>query len=236
MNSITLTSEMGVELVQYVGSDAGIVAAARVSTLGAKAAPEESAGLLRYLLRHRHGTPFEHASLTFRIHAPLFVWRQIHRHRIGFSFNEESGRYKRLDPVFWVPRRDRPMTPSPYHKPARPSFVRLEGDGLYAALLAHLRESYEVAWGCYERFLSCGVASEVARVVLPTAVYSHCYVTCNPRSLMHFLSLRVHDPEATFISYPQKEVEEVAQAMERIFCTLFPLTHQAFLSCGRVAP
>ena len=99
-----------------------------------------------------------------------------------------------------------------------------------------MRTSYLTAWGQYTALLSSGVASEVARCVLPVAVYSHCYVTCNPRSLMHFLPLRVHSPDARFVSYPQAEIEEVALGMERHFTRLFPLTHAAFVGNGRVAP
>jgi thymidylate synthase (FAD) len=98
-----------VRLVQKMGGDHMVVAAAKVSTSGdeamAYAEPEhgQAAGLINYLMAHRHGTPFEHAAMTFFVHAPIFVWREWHRHRIGFSYNEESARYKQLKPVFWVP-------------------------------------------------------------------------------------------------------------------------------------
>src|SRR4051794_40956436 len=113
---IELRSDITVRLISSSGGDHSIVAAARVSTSGEDALQyadparaEESAGLIRYLMKHRHGTPFEHSSLTFFVHAPILVWREWHRHRIGFSYNEESGRYKTLDPVFYLPERERPM-------------------------------------------------------------------------------------------------------------------------------
>lgn len=127
--SITLTSEMKVELVQHMGGDAMAVAAARVSTRGqlneVKSDPDEGDKLIRYLMKFRHGTPFEHGALTFFIHAPIFVWREFHRHRIGFSYNEESARYKQLDPVFFLPEFDRPMLKVVNWKAGRPKFDRL---------------------------------------------------------------------------------------------------------------
>src|SRR5436309_900808 len=103
---LQLTSEISVEYIQHVGSDAMIAAAARVSVHGINSKENDSekdAGLINYLMSSRHGTPFEHGSLTVRVHAPIKVWREWHRHRIGWSYNEESGRYKNLDPVFYIP-------------------------------------------------------------------------------------------------------------------------------------
>ena len=106
---IEFTSSMSVELVELAGSDQGICRAARVSTLGVDSYnTDESAGLIKFLLTNRHGSPFEHGMFTFRISAPIFVWREFMRHRIGFSYNEESGRYKKLEPKFYVPGISRP--------------------------------------------------------------------------------------------------------------------------------
>lgn len=104
-------SEIKVELIDRMGSDLSIAKAAWVSTKGQAAEDaidevvnkDKIAGVIGYLIKHRHGTPFEHSAITFRVHAPIFVWREWHRHRVGFSYNEESGRYKQLDPVFYVP-------------------------------------------------------------------------------------------------------------------------------------
>jgi thymidylate synthase (FAD) len=251
-NAITLTSEISVRLVQKSGGDHMVVAAARVSTSGEDAMAfadpekaEENAGLIRYLMKHRHGTPFEHASLTFFVHAPIFVWREWHRHRI-MSFNEESGRYKKLDPVFWVPRRDRKMCPVEGWKPGRPKFLTLEEKNPNA-LEHHLdfehrnnvnvmREAYHVTYNAYLNLLQHDIALEVARAVLPVGIYSSCWVTCNPRSLMHFLSLRTHGEDATFVSYPQAEIEEAARACEAILAEGWPITYKAFCDHGRVAP
>lgn len=244
---ITLTSEITVRLVQAMGGDHMVVAAARVSTSGEDALvwadparAEESAGLIRYLLRHRHGTPFEHSALTFFVHAPIFVWREWHRHRIGQSYNEESGRYKELEPVFWTPRRERPLLRGAGYRPARPTFEPLPegeaGDAMHAELIAASRDVYTRAYRHYRAELARGIAPEVARRLLPLAIYSSCWVTCNPRSLMHFLSLRTHDPQARFVSYPQAEIEEAARAAEAIFAQGWPLTYRAFVEAGRVGP
>src|SRR5580704_2040706 len=111
---ITFRSEMTVELIKHAASDADVIWAARVSTKGEQslsdvdADPARSAGLINYLMRDRHGTPFEHSSMTFYVQAPIFVFREFMRHRT-FSYNEESGRYRKLDPVFYRPGPDRKL-------------------------------------------------------------------------------------------------------------------------------
>lgn len=239
---ITLTDEITVRPICQSGGDHMVVAAARVSTSGqaaeAFADPAmagESAGLINYLMKHRHGTPFEHASLTFFVHAPVFVWWEWVRHRVGFSYNLESSRYKKLEPVFWVPRPDRRMVPAAGHRSARPRFdpASQEQATLTRGVLA---ESYRHAYRAYEDLIAAGIAGEVARAALPFSAYFSGWVTCNPRSLMAFLSLRKHDPAATFVSYPQAEIEQAADAAEEAFRQGWPLSHSAFVANGRVGP
>lgn len=243
MQQIELSSDISVRPVQQMGGDFMVVAAARVSISGEEAFTfagrnndNANFGLINYLVKHRHGTPFEHAAITFFVEAPIFVFREWHRHRIGFSYNEESGRYKQLSPKFWVPRRERPMVKTDTYKAARPKFVRLDNDVLYEQMVEYSRVLYQMAYDTYECELGLDIANEVARRVLPVAIYSSCWVTCNPRSLMSFLSLRTHHPEAAFVSYPQAEIEEAAIACEQIFETGWPLTYAAFVKNGRVAP
>lgn len=160
------------------------------------------------------------------------------------SYNEESGRYKQLDPVFWVPGRERKLVPSPTHKSARPDFVRLDDDVKYNQVVDELTSAYSQSYAAYENLLDMGVAKEVSRACLPVAIYSSCWVTTNPRSLMHFLSLRTHeeafDPEtksgATFISFPQAEIEVAAREAENIFKTYWPLAYRSFCENGRTGP
>jgi thymidylate synthase (FAD) len=239
---IEFTDKITVRPVQKMGGDHMVAAAARVSTSGEAALsladPEragEVAGLINYLMAHRHGTPFEHSALTFFVHAPIFVWREWHRHRIGFSYNEESARYKQLSPVFWLPPAGRKFVPAEGHTSARPKFAAGTPDQ-HAALCDVLRDAYAYSYTQYQRLLDSGCAKEVARACLPVGIYSSCWVTCNPRSLMAFLSLRVHDSEAKFVSYPQAEIQSAAVAAEDCLREGWPLTHEAFVRNGRVSP
>ncbi len=231
-------SEMTVELVKASASDADVVWAARVSTAGEQSLeaagqdPARSAGLIRYLLRSRHGTPFEHTSLTFLVSAPIFVFREFMRHRT-FSYNEESGRYRELRPVFYVPGPDRRLVQQ--GKPGAYEFVAGTAEQ-YEVVTAATKSACRTAYAAYQQMLAAGVAREVARGVLPVATYSSMYATCNARALMHFLSLRTKRPESALPSYPQREIELVAEAMERHFAELMPITYEAFTSYGRVSP
>lgn len=234
----TIRCDFDVELIEYVGSDRGVVSAARVSTQGDEVrhrAPDVTgtAGLINYLMKNRHGTPFEHNSMTFLIRAPIFVWREFHRHRIGFSYNEESGRYRQLLPEFYVPPPSRPLVqegkPGAYQ--FRPGTFEQS-----AAVTQELSHSYAVAYETYQRLLDLGIAKEVARDCLPVAIYSSCWVTCNARSLMSFLSLRTSDPAATYPSTPQWEIRRVADTMEMAWQRMMPITASAFNKHGRVSP
>lgn len=229
------TSEINVELVSHTGSDAGIAAAARVSTGMdlSEYSEAQNTGLINYLVKNRHGSPFEHNLMTFRVQAPIFLFREWHRHRIGWSYNETSGRYKVLPPKFYVYPEGRPLVQA--GSGAHPDLVH--GDKLLAlAVAASMEAAYQQAWLEYEDMLEMGVANEVARAVLPVGIYSEMYATCNARSLMSFLSLRVDDPTATFASKPQWEIQQAALQMEAAFAQLFPATLRAFNANGRVAP
>jgi thymidylate synthase (FAD) len=232
-----------VNLIQSMGGDHMVVAAAKVSTIGSEAQKyaepgmaSDNYGTISYLMKMRHGTPFEHGAATFFVHAPIFVWREWHRHRIGFSYNEESGRYKELMPWFYLPSRDRPMMKIDDWKPGRPKFLICQDDAVYDSLVTNLKNSYELAYDCYQMNLRLGIDPGLARDCLPVGIYSGCWVTCNPRSLMSFLSLRVHEPSAKFPSYPLYEIQLAAEACEEMFSQGWPLTHRAFIEHGRVAP
>lgn len=240
MADITLTSDITVELIQHCGGDHMVCHAARVSTKGNSCredvdSADNGYGLLRYLMAHRHGSPFEHGLLTFFVHAPIFVWREWHRHRVQ-SFNEESARYKTLDPVFYLPPRDRPMMKVDGWKPGRPKFERCSKDATSERLRMNLRSSYLHAYQMYEENLALGIDPGLARDCLPVGIYSSCWVTVNPRSMMAFLSLRTHEPNAKAVSYPLWEIEQAARKCEAIFAEHWPLTHKAFVENGRVAP
>jgi len=236
-------SDIDVKLIDYMGGDHMVVAAAKVSTNGTEAmrlASQEhkdaNYGLINYLMKHRHGTPFEHGAATFFVHAPICVWREWHRHRIGFSYNEESGRYKKLEPTFYLPKQDRPMMKVDGWKPGRPKFLECHDGETYDQLCRNLSEGYKVSYEMYEKNLALGVDPGLARDCLNVGIYSACWVTCNPRSIMSFLSLRTHDPMADRVSYPLWEIEIPARKIEKIFGELWPLTYKAWQENGRVAP
>lgn len=236
-------SDVDVDLISYMGGDHMVVAAAKVSTTGTEAkelaaaeCTKSNAGLINYLMEHRHGTPFEHNAMTFFVHAPIFVWREWHRHRIGFSYNEESGRYKELEPVFYLPTMDRPMMKVEGWKPGRPKFKKCVNQSIQTDLIRNLKNSYINGYENYQHNLSMGVDPGLARDCLPVGIYSGCWVTCNARSLMSFLSLRTHNPDAKYVSYPLYEIERAAIKCENIFAQIFPLTYEAFVANGRVAP
>jgi thymidylate synthase (FAD) len=236
--NIEFRSDVTVELVRSSAHDSDVLFAARVSTKGeqsledVEADAERSKGLINFLMRSRHGTPYEHNSMTFYIHAPIFVFREHMRHRIA-SYNEESGRYRELRPVFYVPAPDRKLVQE--GKPGHYTFV--EGSAEQHALVdAETRRVCTDAYAAYRRMLDAGVAREVARIVLPLTIYSSMYVTFNARSLMNFLSLRTRRDDAAFPSFPQREIEMVAEQMEAHWARLMPLTHAAFEANGRIAP
>lgn len=236
---LTLRDDVTVELVKSSASDADILFAARVSTAGEQSLaeldedPERSKGLINYLMRDRHGSPFEHTSMTFFVQAPIFVIREFMRHRAGLSYNEESGRYRELEPVFYIPGKDRKLVqegrPGKYEMVDGPPYLL----GIVQDIMA---KSYDSAYWDYQQLLKAGVAREIARSVLPVGLFSSMYVTCNARSLMHFLGLRTTHPDAKVPSFPQREIEMVAELMEAAWAELMPLTHAAFNANGRVAP
>ncbi|MAP63311.1 MAG: thymidylate synthase (FAD) [Microbacterium sp.] len=238
---IQFRSEMTVELVRSSASDSDVLFAARVSTQGeqtlesAQTGVEASGrdrGLINYLMRDRHGSPFEHNSMTFYVQAPIFVFREFMRHRIA-SYNEESGRYRELRPVFYVPSRERNLVQ--IGKPGAYEF--LPGDDAQFDLVDEATRASSIqAFEAYQRMLEAGVAREVARIVLPLNIYSSMYVTMNSRALMNFLSLRTKVEGTHFPSFPQREIEMCAEQMESHWRELMPLTHAAFNANGRVAP
>jgi len=235
---IVFRDDMTVELVKSSASDADVIWAARVSTAGETTlekvgeSSERDAGLINYLARERHGSPFEHTSMTFFVSAPIFVFREFMRHRIA-SYNEESGRYRELRPVFYIPNADRKLVQ--VGKTGAYTFVDGTPEQLAITVNA-IKETCTLAYENYQKILASGVAREVARAVLPVTLYSSMYVTMNARALMNFLSLRTSSEGSHFPSYPQREIEMVAEKMEKHFAQLMPMTYGAFQKSGRIAP
>ncbi|WP_030386502.1 FAD-dependent thymidylate synthase [Streptomyces sp. NRRL S-241] len=235
MADIQIRSDVTAKLVNISANDAMVAKAARVSTIGKNSAADElpTERLINYLMRDRHGSPFEHTTFTFLVEAPIFVAREHMRHRAGWSYNEESGRYKELEGIFYVPSSDRALVQ--VGRPGAYSF-KSGSDTHFARMASNMLEAYGEAFLAYKDMLKAGIAREVARMVLPVGLFTSYYATCNARSLMHFLSLRTISEGSRFPSFPQREIEMVAERMERELALSMPHTYAAFVKNGRVAP
>jgi thymidylate synthase (FAD) len=215
-----------VRLDGAMATDLSVVNAARVSFARRKAEMDDSdAGLIRFLMRDRHGTPFEHNSFRFHVRAPIFVAREWMRHRIS-SFNEFSMRYAKATDDFYLPEPDDVRTQ--VGKPGAYSFDPVSPD-VAEATRDELRAVYETAYGAYERLVELGVARELARCVMPVGAYTEFYWTVNARALMNFISLRAAETA-------QREIRLYAEACERLLAEQMPVTYEAFVASGRVAP
>jgi thymidylate synthase (FAD) len=215
-----------VRLDDSMASDLSVVNAARVSFARRKEEMDEAdEGLIRFLMRDRHGTPFEHNSFRFHIRAPIFVAREWMRHRVG-SFNEFSMRYARATDEFYVPDADDVRTQ--IGKPGAYSFEPVSPE-LAEQTREDLRAVYEQAFATYERLVEQGVARELARSVIPVGAYTEFFWTINARSLMNFVSLRAAETA-------QREIRRYADACERFFAEQMPVTHAAFVAAERIAP
>jgi len=209
-----------------MADDLSVVNAARVSFARRKESMDESDhGLIRFLMRERHGTPFEHNSFRFHVRCPIFVAREWFRRRVG-SFNEFSMRYARATDDFYIPEPD--DVRSQVGKPGSYSFEAVEPE-LAERVRDELREVYEAAYSTYERLVEAGVARELARSVLPVGAYTEFYWTVNARALMNFVSLRAAETA-------QREIRFYAEAVERFLAERMPVTHAAFVANARTAP
>lgn len=224
-NTIPVLDHGFVALDGALASDLSVVNGARVSfNQLSDEMTERDQGLIRFLMREQHGSPFEHGYFRFIVKAPLFVVREHHRHRAGHSYNEWSGRYSKMEPEFYVPDYVRTQI----GKPGAYSFEPVDDDTRDAAR-REIQENATRAFQAYERMLEQGVAKEVARAVLPLSTYTKYFWSCNPRSLMHFCSLRNHEAA-------QFEIRQYAAAAESFLERLMPITHAAFVERGRIAP
>lgn len=236
INDIEWMDHPEVQLIKHNVSDTDVARAAWVSTVGSdsiKKDSEKESGLIKFLMRDKHGSPFEHGSMTFFIKTPLFVRSEFHRHRIGWSYNEESGRYSVLKPHFYLIDSNRKLIQ--HGKPGEYKFS-LSDKSLIEETQNKIKKNSINSWSSYKELIESGVAKEVARMVLPLNIFTSFYATCNPRSLMSFLSLRTENDLATFKSHPQYEIQQVANELEHHFSILMPKTYLAWNDSGRVSP
>jgi thymidylate synthase (FAD) len=215
-----------VRLDGAMADDLSVVNGARVSFARRKTEMDESdEALIRFLMRDRHGSPFEHNAFRFHVRCPIFVAREWFRHRIG-SFNEFSLRYARATDDFYVPEADDVRTQ--VGKPGAYRFEPVDAE-LAERTRDELQALYEHAYATYEGLVEAGVARELARSVLPVGAYTQFFRTVNTRSLMNFLSLRNSE-------YAQLEIRRYAEAVESFFAERMPVTYAAFVANDRVAP
>jgi thymidylate synthase (FAD) len=200
-----------IELIGVMGSDQSIEAAARVSYGGGTRRVHETRGLLRYLMRHNHTSPFEQATLQYRVKCPIFVARQWMRHRT-WSFNEVSGRYSELPDEFWQPDNWRGQDPN--NKQGSEGIIQYEPEDGHGTL-------EESCFAEYNYRLASGVSREMARSCLPISTYTEFVGRVDLHNLLKFVHLRGD-------SHAQREIQEYAHLIEEDISRLFPLTWEAF--------
>lgn len=208
-----------VRLVDYMGGDARIVQAARVSYGEGTKTVREDAGLIDYLLRNQHTSPFEQVVLTFHIKLPIFVARQWIRHRTA-RLNEISGRYSVMKDEFWLPEKEALANQSKNNKQGRAGEPLPAGEA--EAIISQLDEGQRNAYREYSRLIDAGLARELARVNLPLSMYTEWYWQMDLHNLFHFLALRL-DPHA------QKEIRDYAQVILEIAKKVAPLATESFI-------
>ena len=225
-NTIQVLDHGFVRLDDAMADDLSVVNGARVSFARRKTEMDESdEGLIRFLMRDRHGSPFEHNAFRFHIRCPIFVAREWFRHRIG-SFNEFSMRYAKATDDFYVPEPDDVRTQ--VGKPGAYRFEQVEPE-LAEEAREELKAVYEEAYAAYARLVEKGVARELARSVIPVGAYTQFYWTVNARALMNFVSLRNSE-------FAQLEIRRYAEAVEELWSRHMPHTHAAFVENARTAP
>lgn len=224
MDKITVLDHGYVRLVDHMGSDISIVRAARVSYDAAWRTGEDQGSderLIRYLWKNQHTTPFESVEFQFEVYAPIFVFRQWHRHRT-WSFNELSGRYRELPEVFYVPDPavigEQATTNKQGRQAGEPGLVEQR-----AFEVPVYRRACEAAFEEYRRLLAAGWPRELARSILPVSTYSHMFAKTSLRNLLGFLDLRCH-------SHAQHEIRVYAEAMRELVRPIVPVAMAAWES------
>jgi thymidylate synthase (FAD) len=224
-NEVEVLDNGFVRLDAACADDLSVVNAARVSFgIHNDKLSERDKGLIGFLMREKHGTPFEHNFFRFHIKAPIFVVREWFRHRIGWSYNEYSGRYSQMATEAYLPDAEQMRTQ--VGKPGSYTFEPMEE---YQFSQDRIKMSYYASFHAYEKLISEGVAKEVARMVLPVATYSEFYATTNARALMNFINLRGDETA-------QWEIRQYADVLEQFFQAAMPITYDHFINNGRVAP
>ena len=215
-----------VRLDSCMADDISVVNSARVSFAKSQQEMDDSGrGLINFLMREKHGTPFEHNSFRFHVKCPVFVAREWFRHRIG-SFNEFSARYSEVGEDFFVPYQN--DVRSQVGKPGAYEFHMVEEDIANQAIEI-INQANISAYEAYKKLIDMGIAKELSRTVLPVGMYTQFYWTVNARSLMNFLSLRLSKTA-------QLDIRRYAKSVEAIFADKMPVTYKAWVENGMNCP
>lgn len=207
-----------VRLIDVMGDDSAIVQAARVSYGSGTKKVHEDRGLIRYLMRHLHTTPFEMVEFKFHVKLPIFVARQWIRHRTA-NVNEYSGRYSEMKDEFYVPDPDQVRAQSAMNKQGRADEA-FDADRA-ESIRASMQQTQEMLYGQYQELLSTDLAREIARINLPVSNYTEWYWKIDLHNLFHFLRLRID-------AHAQYEIRVYGEAIAEIAKAAVPLAYEAF--------
>ena len=217
-----------VELKGHMGGDLSVINGAKVSfAKQVEEVDEAGEGIIRYMMKNKHGSPFEHNAFTFHIKCPIFVAREWMRHRIG-SFNEWSGRYSEFEPEFYIPNTEDVRTSVAGSKPGHYAY-KPASTPVAESFKSTLNLECNSMFTFYKAVLEMGVAKEQARFLLPVNIYTQFWWTVNARSLMNFLSLRTHETAMW-------EIQRYAEVVQNFFYDFMPVTHDAWVHNKKVAP
>lgn len=226
---VKFRDDVYVQLIDSMGTEDRVVQVAKVSTLGPDARDAEgNTRLLKLLYKDQHGVPFEHVVFTFYLEMPIFVSREVVKHRIS-SINEVSGRYTELLPHFYVPNEERKLV-----QVGRTMDYQFEdGDPMqYEALKFVLKGSGQSYWDNYCTLREMGLAREVSRMHMPVNTYTQMFFTVNMRSLMNFITKRKEWPDGQVVSHALHEVEKITDQMVEIVKEKFPNVWDAYVESG----
>ncbi len=229
MTDITFKDHVTATLLDVDGDERRIARRARVST---QRDGEQHEGLVRSLARERHGSPFESCKMTWEVEAPIAVAREGVRHRLS-GWNEESGRYVQLRPIFYVPGAERHLVKV---EGSKQMDYRTESGSVHQKRLVEMatKSSARAAWGLYQEMIDNGILKEVARLVLPVSIMTHWHWEMNVRALTNFLSLRIRHPQSHVESKPMAEIQDLAILMEHDFAEHFPTVYSEWATHGRL--
>lgn len=225
VDSVVVLDSGYVRFIEQWGSDEAFIEAARMSTAKGFLGWEQDMKLLRFLYTHQHMTPFEMGGLIVEVKAPIFVFREWHRHRVPFSYNEMSARYIPLPNENYRPSKEEiieRVLKAGANRQARGTTDKVPTNEEIDVWLYELDYEYTRAENLYHRGLGMGIPKEIARIILPVGRYSRMRCSSNVRGWLHFLELRM-------AKNAQAEIRVYAEAVCMLLQQRFPKTMELFL-------